>query len=366
MSTSLNCVLKCALFCVLIGATVIDANAQQKPGPVSMFDGKSFDGWEGDTEKTWRIENGTMIAGSADKPAPRNEFICTTSRYSNFELTLEYRTIGTEKINAGVQFRTERIPDHHEVIGYQADIGDGYYGCLYDESRRRKILARPDDATIKKAIDAGGEDGWQKYRIRAVGDRIELWLNGIKTVDFAEPDAEIARDGVIALQVHGQMVGTVAYRNIEIIDLNQKSQPAAPKSIADIAWIAGHWKGDGLGGKFEETWNPPLGGEMVGMFKLVNDDKVVFYELMTIGPGANKDAFALRLKHFGGDFVGWEEKDKVVTFPFVSASETEVVFEGLKFSRESKDAADRMLIEVVTKQDDKTETLKFDCQRVKD
>jgi len=105
---------------------------------------------------------------------------------------------------------------------------------------------------------------------------------------------------------------------------------------------------------------------MVGMFKLVNDDKVVFYELMTIGPGANKDAFALRLKHFGGDFVGWEEKDKVVTFPFVSASETEVVFEGLKFSRESKDAADRMLIEVVTKQDDKTETLKFDCQRVKD
>ena len=362
MNTPLNHVLKCALFFVLICATVIESNAQQKPGPVSLFDGTSFEGWEGDTEKTWRIENETIIAGSADKAAPQNEFICTTSRYSDFELTLEFRTTGTEKINAGVQFRTERIPDHHEVIGYQADIGEGYYGCLYDESRRKRILASPNGETSKKATQAVGDDGWNSYRIRAVGARIELWLNGIKTVDYVEPDANISRDGVIALQIHGQMIGTIAYRNISITNLSV----ATPASIDDAAWIAGHWQGDAMGGKFEETWNPPMGGEMIGMFKLVKDDKVVFYELLTIGLGPKKDAMALRLKHFGGDFVGWEEKDKIVEFPFESASKTEVKFKGLRFSRESEQVTDRMKIEVATKKGDKTETLKFDCHRAKD
>ncbi len=53
---------------------------------------------------------------------PRNEFLCTKKTYGNFELRLEAKLVGKGD-NAGIQFRTRRIPNHHEVSGYQADMG---------------------------------------------------------------------------------------------------------------------------------------------------------------------------------------------------------------------------------------------------
>ncbi len=359
-----------SLFFVLL-VMPIDCSAQNKsPNKVSLFDG-TFSGWEGDIENTWRIEDGTIIAGSMAGPAPRNEFLCSKSKYSDFELTLEFKTTGTEKINAGIQFRTqlasgahasgqqEAEQEYHEVIGYQADIGEGYHGCLYDESRRRKVLARADETTDKKVVDATPDDGWQSYRIRAVGNRIQLWLNGIQTVDYTETEESIWREGIIALQIHGRMVGTIAYRNIHVEELPSTNKDAV--SIDDLGWIAGHWTGEALGGTFEETWNPPFGGEMMGMFKLVKDDKVVFYELLTIVP--DSDGYVLRLKHFGEKLVGWEEKDKSVEFPFLSASKTAVNFNGLTFSRATAFTNDRMKIEVVVDQGGTQESLIFDCSR---
>ncbi len=345
---------------------ITESHAQEKGAKVALFDG-TFSGWEGDTASVWRIENDTIVAGSMDSPARRNEFLCSKSKYSDFELTLEFKTNGTKKINAGVQFRTQLMREKHaskaqqynEVVGYQADIGDGYHGCLYDESRRRKVLSRPDEVTNKKVTDAVAEDGWQTYRIRAVGDHVELWLNGVKTVDFTETDGSIWREGIIALQIHGGMVGTIAYRNIKIKDLS--ATKAAPVSIDEMSWIAGHWTGEALGGQFEETWNPPLGGEMIGMFKLVKDGKVVFYELLTIVE--RDDSFVLRLKHFDEKLVGWEEKEKSIEFPFVSASPTELKFNGLTFSRLSRFTTGAMEIEVVVDQGGKQEKLVFDCIR---
>ena len=113
--------------------------------PAPLFDGKTFAGWEGDTKKTWRIEEGVIVGGSLDEVVPRNEFLCTTKTYGDFELLVKFKLLGDPKqVNAGVQIRTKRIPDHHEVSGYQADIGQGYWGALYDESRRNKVLAAPD------------------------------------------------------------------------------------------------------------------------------------------------------------------------------------------------------------------------------
>src|ERR1700680_4517029 len=107
--------------------------AESKP----LFDGKTFAGWEGDTAKTWRIEDGAIVGGSLEAVVPRNEFLCTTKGYGDFELKVKFKLLGDRKLaNAGVQVRTKRIPKHHEVIGYQADIGQQYWGALYDESRR--------------------------------------------------------------------------------------------------------------------------------------------------------------------------------------------------------------------------------------
>jgi hypothetical protein len=184
--------------------------------PVPLFDGKTLNGWEGD-RKTWRVEGGAIVGGSLETKVPRNEFLCTTKSYGNFELRVTFKLLGDRKhANAGVQFRTKRIPKHHEVIGYQADVGQGYWGALYDESRRNRVLAKPDPKLLEKIVR---HDDWNEYRIRAEGPRIRLWLNGELTVDYTEKDDRIERSGIIGLQVHGGAKTKVYYKDIRIEDL---------------------------------------------------------------------------------------------------------------------------------------------------
>jgi lysophospholipase L1-like esterase len=193
------------------------AAAEQPPAaPVEwLFDGTTFAGWNGDTKNTWRIEDGAIVAGSPTAAAPRNEFLATNRTFGDFELRFEYKIDGSKDRNAGVQFRTVRIPNHHEVIGYQADIGDAYEGCLYDESRRNRVLVTPPKEAVAQAL-AKAKNGWNEYVIRCEGRRIRLSINGVQTVDYTETDATIPQEGVIALQIHGTMVGTIRYRNIRI------------------------------------------------------------------------------------------------------------------------------------------------------
>ncbi len=181
---------------------------------IALFDGTSFDGWEGPME-SFRIEDGSIVAGTLNASIPKNQFLSTKSVFGDFELRLQFKMIG-EKVNAGVQFRTKRIPDHHEVIGYQADMGGKYWGALYDESRRRKVLAGPN---LEEVMAVVNDQDWNEYVIRAEGSRIQLWLNGMKTVDYVEEDDSIERTGVIALQVHSGGPMEAWYRNIEITEL---------------------------------------------------------------------------------------------------------------------------------------------------
>ncbi len=204
-----------SLLFVLLSATQL---LHSEPTP--LFDGKTFAGWDGDTKTTWRIENGEIVAGDVTKQQPRNEFLSTLKRFENFELRLKLKLSGTEGfVNAGVQFRTERIPNNHEVSGFQADFGAGFDGALYDESRRNKVLAKPDAATLAKASKPGE---WNDYRIRVEGDRIQLWLNGVQTVDYTETDPKIAKSGIIALQIHGNAKSEVRYKDIVIEELPAK------------------------------------------------------------------------------------------------------------------------------------------------
>jgi hypothetical protein len=186
--------------------------------PTLLFDGTSFAGWNGDIEKTWRIEQAAICAGSPDVAAARNEFLATDREFENFELKLDYRMDCTGGCNAGVQFRSKRVPNHHEVSGYQADIAPGITGGLYDESRRNKMLGLPPKELQAKAI-AAAKDGWNEYTIRAEGRRIRLSINGIELLDYTEPDETIPLKGMIALQIHGGLKGTIRYRNLRISEL---------------------------------------------------------------------------------------------------------------------------------------------------
>ena len=176
-----------------------------------LFDGKSFKGWEGNPA-VFEIKEGAIVGGSLNAPVTRNEFLCTTREYSNFVLKLRFKLLG-EGSNAGVQFRSRRIPNHHEVIGYQADMGDGWWGTLYDESRRNKPLVKPDEDLVKKTIKRGD---WNRYEIRAEGRRIRTWINGKRMVDYTEPDEAIEQTGIIGLQIHGGPPAEAWYKDITL------------------------------------------------------------------------------------------------------------------------------------------------------
>ncbi len=193
---------------------VLISGCSQSGSDRTLFDGKTFNGWEGPME-SFRIENGSIVAGTLEADIPKNQFLSTKQAFGDFELRLKFKVIG-EKVNAGVQFRTKRIQDHHEVIGYQADMGGKYWGALYDESRRRKVLSGPDLEEVMKVVN---HQDWNEYVIRAEGARIQLWLNGIKTVDFTEADDTIERSGVVALQVHSGGPMEAWYKDIVLKEL---------------------------------------------------------------------------------------------------------------------------------------------------
>jgi len=201
---------------LLFGFGLVMASHGVGPPPnweAPLFDGKTFVGWEGDTNKTFRIIDGAIVGGSLKEKVPRNEFLCTTATYTNFVLKLKFKLIG-EGANAGIQFRTKRIPNHHEVSGYQADMGDpSWWGCLYDESRRNKVLAQAPTEQVKKILK---KDDWNDYEIRAEGKRIQLFINGLKTVDYTEADPNIEESGVIAVQIHGGPPSEAWYKDIRV------------------------------------------------------------------------------------------------------------------------------------------------------
>ena len=187
------------------------------PPSVPLFDGVSFRGWEGATAKWFRIESGAIVGGSLKEPVPRNEFLCTTRPYTNFHLRLECRLVGNG--NAGIQVRSQRVPNHHEVSGYQADVSagadGGYWGCLYDESRRNTMLATPAREVVRRALSP---DAWNVYEIACEGPRVQLWLNGVQTVDYTERDAAIPVAGIIGLQIHGGGPSEAWYRNVTVTE----------------------------------------------------------------------------------------------------------------------------------------------------
>ena len=206
------------LYAVLITLALMGFVTQSTTKPVRLFDGKTFRGWEGDTLHTWHIENGTIIGGSAEKMVPHNDFLCTTRSYANFILKLKVKLTGDKGfVNSGIQFRSKRLTDPaYEMIGYQADWGEGFWAGLYDESRRNKTLIKPDSVQILQWIKV---NDWNDYVVHADKRRIRLYINGKQTVDYTEPDTTIPQSGLIGFQIHGGGVAQVAFKDVFIEEL---------------------------------------------------------------------------------------------------------------------------------------------------
>jgi hypothetical protein len=202
---------------VAASLTYLPVADQGRAAPVPLFDGKTLTGWEGNLA-IFRVQDGAIVGGSLRDKIARNEFLCSTRAYRDFELRLRFKLLGGDSANAGVQFRTRRIPDNHEVSGYQADMGTGWWGALYDESRRNKVLKGPDQERMKGVIKPGE---WNDYVIRAEGPRIQLSINGVQTVDYVESDPSVDSRGLICPQIHAGPPSEAWYKDITITELSR-------------------------------------------------------------------------------------------------------------------------------------------------
>lgn len=104
-----------------------------------------------------------------------------------------------------------------------------------------------------------------------------------------------------------------------------------PATLDDVSWLVGNWAGEAFGGKFEEAWNPPSAGSMIGFYKLLGDEGVAFYELVLLVE--EEGSLSLKVKHFSADFTAWEDKEDYVRFRFIKADDDAVHFSGLSFYR---------------------------------
>jgi hypothetical protein len=145
------------------------------------------------------------------------------------------------------------------------------------------------------------------------------------------------------------------------LKLNPGKQ-SPPASVADMAWMAGSWNCEALGGLAEEIWSAPRNGGMMGMFRLIKNGSPVFYELFTLVE--DNGSLILRLKHFNPNMTGWEEKDQTIDFPLVAKEPGVIYFDGMTFKRESPDAV-TIFLAIHSKKDGGVREEAFRYTRVK-
>jgi hypothetical protein len=196
---------------LVLALPILCAAAEPEAGFQPLFNGIDLTDFVVDTPGLWRVEKGEIIGVSPG--LSYNDFLRTRRTYSDFVLKVRFKmTDSSGRANSGIQFRSKPMPGSHEVIGYQADMGQQYWGCLYDESRRKKVLgqASPD------ALDGLDKAGWNEYTITARGDRVTIELNGRKSVEWVETDPAVEREGFIALQLHSGPAFEIRFKDLRI------------------------------------------------------------------------------------------------------------------------------------------------------
>lgn len=214
-----------------IGTKATVALADRTPNPteegwVSLFNGQNLESW---TQKngtaSFTVEEG-MIVGRTAIGSP-NSYLCTTSEYKNFELSFEVKV--DDELNSGVQIRSRSLPEVQSgrVQGLQVEIeardedGESDSGYLFSEATGRNWIS-----TNRTVLDAFNNGQWNRFLVRAVGNRVQTWVNGRKIEDLA--DEQFFPTGFIALQVHSIEQGKgpyeVRFRDLKVRILDDQCE----------------------------------------------------------------------------------------------------------------------------------------------
>lgn len=183
----------------LFSLAVLCSCQPHNDGWQDLFNGKNLDGFKQLNGKApYRVEEGCLIGTT--KTGEPNSFMATTNDYGDFILEFEVKC--DSSMNSGVQFRSQSLPSYNNgrVHGYQCEIDPSdraWSGGIYDEARRGWLVPLSNNPEGRAAYK---KDGWNKYRIEAIGNNMRIWLNGVNTANLYD---DMTPKGFIAFQVHG-------------------------------------------------------------------------------------------------------------------------------------------------------------------
>jgi|GEM_PF-369318 hypothetical protein len=173
-----------------------------------FFNQSDLRGWHAKDMDLWSVEDGAIVGTGGDSKINGNQFLYSKIPVKNFRLKLKVKQV-PYSANAGIQFRSTELNPSGQAVGYQADVGKGWWGSLYHE-HGRGILARNEDSGEEHIR----QEDWNDYEILVIDHRIWLAVNGRITVALDDPDGELT--GLIALQIHGGPAQRVAYKDLEL------------------------------------------------------------------------------------------------------------------------------------------------------
>lgn len=295
------------LFGLLAGLLVLSFNTDAKlcaqdDGFVPIFDGKTLRGWKG-KKGFWKVVDGAIVGKTTpQKKLDKNTFLVWSGgELQDFELRFKFKISG-EGANSGVQFRCVQDKTGH-LVGYQADIDRAgqWLGIIYDEKTGRGAIC---DRGEKVVINEKGErtkervadkaklfekvniDDWNDYSIKAVGNHLEIRVNGNLTADLH--DTEIGHadlSGVLGLQLHTGPPMEIAFKDIHLKKMAQTPDDEGFKSIFDGQTMEG-WKGNP---KFWRVENGAIVGE-------TTEENPVDVNRFVVWQNGEVDDFVLRYK----------------------------------------------------------------------
>lgn len=243
-----NCTL--TLIAALLWIFVSSPSSAQPVHPdvgwVSLFDGKSLDGWRGNTD-LWRVENGVIIGeGPAGGPVPGNDYLWHATTWDDFVLEAQFRIEGG---NSGIQYRSRRADDG-EAIGYQADLDaqNQYTGMLYESRGRGIAVPRGEMANLgkdgsrqglgfhidaEKAVQRLADGQWHQMRIIARGTSVRHEIDSIPVCSFVDKSPDAVKEGKIGLQIHGGGPMRIEWKSIQV----RSWQPLDGDPVQDCARV---------------------------------------------------------------------------------------------------------------------------------
>lgn len=245
----------------------------------TFFNGHDLTGWSAANPAYWSVQDSAII-GHADTEVAKNEFLWSDVEVSDFYLSIDVK-LDSNNRNAGIQFRSKKLNESGQAVGYQADIGKDVWGRLYHEHDRGQI-DWPDDG--EKAVKTGD---WNHYEILVSGNRIWTAINGVLSSAIDDPFAE--KKGRIALQIHGGPAQTVRYRikklvhypTVALAGLNENQLTEQLRSPLNLP--AGKTAGDPLLRLKSDDLIAFTGGT-----NMANTRRDGFLETLLIGANKNK------------------------------------------------------------------------------